>query len=57
MQKMPLPLLPQYKFAALLFGLTSCDDTIYEGYSAFRAEDLHIEGKKIEQSPFHSQSR
>lgn len=29
----------------------------YEGYSAFRAEDLHIEGKKIEQSPFHSQSR
>ena len=29
----------------------------YEGYSAFRAEDLHIEGKKLEQSPFHSQSR
>ena len=29
----------------------------YEGYSAFRAEDLHIKDKKLEQSPFHSQSR
>jgi hypothetical protein len=30
MQKMPLPLLPRRKFAALLFELTSCDDTIHD---------------------------
>ena len=27
-KKMPRPLLPRRKFAASLFGLTSCDDTI-----------------------------
>ena len=32
---MPLPLLLRCKFAALLFGLISCDDTIYETVGGF----------------------